>query len=78
MIFEYKVDRQDWEQDEIVEWVNELLEDIADSIESIDNSAYYGSPDEKSNSIVREDGSVEFIKGDSFVDAEGNLILKYD
>ena len=53
MIFEYKVDRQDWEQDEIVEWVNELLEDIADCVESIDNSAYYGSPDDKSNSIER-------------------------
>ena len=78
MAFEYKVEKQDWEQDEIVERANELLEDIADSIESIDDSAYYGSPDEKSNSLILEDGSLEFNKGDSFVDAEGNLILKYD
>lgn len=78
MTFEYKEQRQDWEQDEIVERANELLEDIADSIESIDNLSYYGSPDEESNSFVLEDGRVEFNKGDSFVDSEGNLILKYD
>ena len=78
MSFEYQVERQEWEQDEIVEWVNELLEDITESIESIDNLAYFGSPDEASNSVVREDGTIEFNKGDSFVDAEGNLILKYD
>jgi len=78
MSFEYQVERQDWEQDEIVEWVTELMEDIAESIESIDNSAFFGSPDEESNSVVLEDGTIEFNKGESFVDAEGNLILKYD
>lgn len=78
MAFEYKIERQDWEQDEIIDWVNELLVDITDCIESIDNLAFLGSPDENSNSIVLEDGSVEFNKGESFVDAEGNLILKYD
>ena len=78
MSFEYQVERQDWEKDEIVEWVTELMEDIAESIENIDNSAYFGSPDEESNSVVMEDGTIEFNKGESFVDAEGNLILKYD
>ena len=78
MTFEYKEQRQDWEQDEIIERANELLEDIAGSIESIDDLSYYGSPDEESNSFVLEDGKVEFNKGDSFVDAEGILILKYD
>jgi len=78
MSFENNVERQDWEQDEIVEWANGLMEEIADNIESIDGLAYYGSPDEESNSIVLEDGSVKFNKGESFVDAEGNLILKYD
>ena len=78
MSFEYLVEKQEWEQDEIVEWVNELMEDIAESIENIDNLAFLGSPDEYSNSIVMEDGTIDFNKGDSFVDAEGNLILKYD
>ena len=78
MTFEYKEQRQDWEQDDIIERANELLVDIADSIESIDDLSYFGSPDEESNSFVLDDGRVEFNKGDSFVDAEGNLILKYD
>ena len=78
MSFDYQVEKQEWEQDEIVEWINELLAEITDCIDNIDELVYFGLPDEKSNSFVREDGTLEFNKGDSFVDAEGNLILKYD
>ncbi len=75
MQFENQLERQEWEEDEIVEQVNRMREEIIETIENLDRLGYVGSPGENSSSFVGEDGTLIIGESESFVDLEGNLVL---
>ena len=75
MLFENQLERQEWEEDEIVEQANRMREEILETIENLDRLGYVGSPEENSSSFIGEDGSLIIGKSESFVDSEGNLVL---
>ena len=75
MLFENQLERQEWEEDEIVERVNRMREEIIETIEDLDRLGYAGAPEENSSSFVGEDGTLIIGKSESFVDLEGNLVL---
>ena len=75
MLFENQLERQEWEEDEIVEQVNRMREEIIETIENLDRLGYVGSPEENSSSFVGVDGTLIIGESESFVDSEGNLVL---
>ena len=75
MIFENRIERQEWEEDEIVEQANRMREEIIETIENLDQLGYAGSPGENSSSFVGEDGTLIIGESESFVDSEGNHVL---
>ena len=75
MQFENQLERQEWEEDEIVERVNRMRAEIIETIENLDKLGYVGSPGENSSSFVGEDGTLIIGESESFVDLEGNLVL---
>ena len=75
MEFTDRLERAEWEKDEIVEWTITLQKDIYDILKNMDESSYEGLPDEESNIFVNVDGTLSKSNSESYIDESGNLNL---